>query len=474
MSTAEFLDEKAENVLNSIAESEEQYIEKNLARFMHILRHLGIRISSAETVDALKALAVVDMLDPRQVLTAFRATLAKSPEDRTILEKAFQTFFVTPEQKTERIEKSIAAREQEAQELQAVEDELSYQVEGPQGEGQRNVNIPLTDEEKKIYSRLPEDKKKKLSSYLNKQFQSNPVNNPEELITNMIKSSLNYWKHYLRLQGDGPPEIDFTGDEETDLILQEVVEKLREDEQILYQDIQKITDTDMPTAAALIAKLSRKLATRISRRYQRSKKKQKIDIRKTIRHNIRYGGTMFNLKYKTRKVEKPRIVLICDVSGSMAKYAGFVLQFMYGLSNAIQEIESFIFSEQTERVTGEFNKTQPFEVTMAELINRSEGWGRGTDFSKALEVINNNYQNLFNRDTFVIIVSDTKTLNADKSAARLKELKKKVKDVIWLNTLPKRVWSATPTVSTFMRCVRMFECNTLAHLDRIMRTQMLK
>ncbi len=473
MSTGNVQNEKVQQFVDHV-ESGEQYIEKNLTRFMHILRHLGIRISSAEVVDAVKALASVDMLDGIQVLTAFKATLAKSPEDRLILEKAFRAFFVTPEQKAERTEKRKEREEIEAQEMQAAEEEISYQVEGPQGEEQRDVTIPLTDEEKKTYSKLPENQKKRLNDYLNKQFQSNSVNNPEELITSMIKSSLNYWKYYLKLQDDGPPEINYTGEEEIDEILQEVAAELRDDEQLYYKDIEKITETDMPTAASLIAKLSRRLATRISRRYHRSKKRQRLDIRRTIRHNIRFGGTMFNLKYKTKKIEKPRIVLICDVSGSMAKYAAFVLQFMYGLSSSVQEIESFIFSEEIERVTDEFKKPQSFDITMTEIINRSESWGRGTDFNKALAVITGSYRHLLNKDTFIIIVSDTKTLNAEKSGARLSDLKKKVKDIVWLNTLPKKVWSSAPTVSIFSRHSRMFECNTLAHLDRIMRSQMLK
>ena len=452
---------------------EREYIENNLTRFMHILRHLGVRISSSETIDAVKALLAVDMMDRRQVKTALKSTLAKSPEDRVILDKAFEAFFITPEQKAERTARNRELREKEAQEIQAVDDELKYEL-ADEDQQSRDVSVPLTAEEKKIYSRLPEDKKQKLKSYLKKQFQSNPVNNPEQLITNMIRSSLNYWKYYLKFSGDGPPEVDYTGDEGTDEVLRDVVEKLRADEQLLYQDIQKITETDMPTAAALIAKLSRQLATRISRRYHRSKKRERLDIRRTIRYNIRFGGTMFNLKYKTKKVQKPRILLICDVSGSMAKYAGFVLQFIYGLSSVTENIESFIFSETVARITEDIAKSRDFDVTMAEIINRSEDWGRGTDFNRAITAIGDDYKHLLSKETFVIIVSDTRTLNVEKAALRLREMKKKVKDIIWLNTLPKKVWPDTKSVAAFRRHCRMFECNTLAHLDSIMRVQILK
>ncbi|WP_418792057.1 vWA domain-containing protein [Phosphitispora sp. TUW77] len=447
--------------------------ENNFIRFIQILRHLGLRISSAEAVDAINALIELDILDRNQVKIALMATLTKSLEDRVILNQAFRSFFITSEERSDRTARNDDMREKEVREIGSAEEELIYQVEDPDGNAAREVKLPLTEEEKRVYTKLPEDKRNKLRDYLQKQFHSNPVNNPEQLIANMVRSSLNYWRHYLKLQDGGPPEVEYTGEEEIDEVLREVVENIRDEEHLIYQDIQKITDTDMPAALALINKLSRRLSIRIARRYHRTNKQQGIDLRRTIRYNIRYGGAMFRLKYRTRKVQKPKLLLICDVSGSMAKYAVFVLQFMYGLSAVVKEIDSFIFSEDVENITGKFDKKRPFAEIMTEIINRSESWGKGTDFGKALAEIDEKHGNILNKQTLIIVVSDTKVLNAEKAAYRLSVVKKKVKDIIWLNTLPRRMWPDTPSVGVFRGYCRMFECNTLAHLDRIIRTQML-
>ena len=120
-------EDRLDRVIESVKPpGDREYIENNLTRFLHILRHLGVRISSAEAVDAVNALAAVNMLDRRQVETAFLATLAKSAEDRVILDRAFQAYFVTPEEKAERTAKQRQNREQEAREIQAVQDELKY------------------------------------------------------------------------------------------------------------------------------------------------------------------------------------------------------------------------------------------------------------------------------------------------------------------------------------------------------------
>lgn len=474
MNCANHIDDDISSVLAGVEDpAKREYIEDHLVRFIHLLRHLGIRISSAEAIDAIHALAIVDIMNPVNVKAGLRATLAKTPESRLVFDTAFASYFVPPEDKARREKLRREAQEKEALDLKAVDEEMVYHLDSDDPEEARDVKIRLTEEEKKTFLRLPEDKKDKIREYLKKPLKRNAVNNPEQLIESMVRSSLNYWKYYLKHQSDLPPEVDYTGDEEFDAILDEVAQNIRGEEEILYQDIQNITEYDMPAAAALIARLSRQLATRISRRYQRSKKRERLDIRRTIRQNIRFGGALFNLKYRTQKIQKPKIMLVCDVSGSMAKYAGFVLQFIYGLSSAVEEIESFIFSEGLERVTPYFEKNRSFDAVMPEVVNKSKDWGKGTDFTKALDSILGEYKPLLKNDTFVIIVSDTRTIAPEKAALKLALLQKLTKEVVWLNTLPKKFWANTRSVALFRKHSRMFECNTLAHLDKIMRTEML-
>ena len=113
------------------------FIENNLTQFIHILRHLGLRISSAEAVDAMNALVAVNTLDRKQVGTAFSATLAKSPEDRVILSKAFAAYFIPPEAKAERSQKHQQIREQEAREMQVAEEDLKYALDGPEDQASK-------------------------------------------------------------------------------------------------------------------------------------------------------------------------------------------------------------------------------------------------------------------------------------------------------------------------------------------------
>ena len=110
---------------------------------------------------------------------------------------------------------------------------------------------------------------------------------------------------------------------------------------------------------------------------------------------------------------------------------------------------------------------------MVKLIGKSRIWGKGTNMGNALMPCEQ-YPLLLTSNTVVIIVSDTKTLEIDFAEDELIKLKRSVKDILWLNTLPQDEWKNVPSVQKFKRYSQMYECYTLAHLERIIRTQFLR
>ncbi|MDA8234904.1 MAG: VWA domain-containing protein [Clostridia bacterium] len=459
------------------------YIENHIVRFIQVLRHLGVRVSSAETVEAIRSLEHIPLLEKQQVKFALRAVLAKDREAQRVFEQAFESYFVPLEQKQERLEQ----RQQQIQEylegLNQAEEELVFAFTDDEDlitdEGQETaMKLDLTEEQKATYAKLQQRERKKLKDYLKAHHEGNDFNTPHNLLESVVRGQLEYWRRKLAQQEQEqeekrkpPLEVELTGDDDFDEVLEHVAANLDDEETILHEDMQQIADKDIPKVTLLIRKLSRRLATRISRRYRQSQKKQRVDLRRSVRHNIRYGGTMLELKYKTKRVEKPNILLICDVSGSMARYASFVIQFIYGLSSVVDRIESFIFAEDLERVTPYFNSSNDFATTMAGIMNESKQWGKGTNLNVALMNFNERHKNLLNPQTIVVIVSDAKTIAAPKAVDSLTRIKGRVREVLWLNTLPKKEWNNVKNIKDFQKNSRMFECYTLAHLDKILRNQ---
>jgi uncharacterized protein with von Willebrand factor type A (vWA) domain len=157
----------------------------------------------------------------------------------------------------------------------------------------------------------------------------------------------------------------------------------------------------------------------------------------------------------------------------MIRYSSFVLQFIYSLNAVVQRIESFVFAENLERVTPYFQQGQDFERTMTAVVRESGQWGGGTSLHSALKTLMLRYGDELTGSTTVIIVSDTRTIHHREAALELEKLRGKVKEIIWLNTLPRQEWSSYSTVAAFQRSAAMFPCNTLADLEQVMSRKFL-
>src|SRR5919106_402408 len=103
--------------------------------------------------------------------------------------------------------------------------------------------------------------------------------------------------------------------------------------------------------ARAILLIANKIATQISRRKKRARKGNVVDPRRTMRNSMKYGGEIIDLVNRKRRIKKTKVVLLCDVSGSMDCYSRFLIQFMYGLQNELWGVETFVFSTSLSRIT---------------------------------------------------------------------------------------------------------------------------
>ncbi|MBS3900428.1 MAG: VWA domain-containing protein [Dethiobacter sp.] len=442
----------------------ENYLEVNLIRFIHLLRHAGIRIGSGEALDALNALSMLDLSDREAVRAGLKATLVKRSGEQQLFDKAFALFFAPPETKEEYYANYRQEQRQRQQTLTKAAEELTFQ----------GMPLRLSDSEKTVFSGMPERDKEKLLEYIKKTAEGKNVEKHfQPILESVVKGSLAYWRKSLRNQLDLTP-LPQTGDEELNALLEKTESNSDGySSTLLEEDMQNIAEKDLPRAEALIRKLARQMVTRLARRYRQSKKRQKLDLRKTIRHNIRFGGTLLRLRYRSRRRQKPRLVLLCDVSGSMARYASFVLQFIYGINDVVGQIESFVFSEDLERVSDYFQHRDDFTLTMLEVIKRSKEWGRGTNLGAALKSLRLKYPDLLTGHSILLIVSDTKTMALDETMQELAQIKRIVKDVVLLNTLPHGDWQSSKSVRSFQGVLRMYPCNTLSDLEKVIRQKII-
>ncbi len=207
-------------------------------------------------------------------------------------------------------------------------------------------------------------------------------------------------------------------------------------EVLASRDFSTFVPDEMQDIARAIMLVAKRLATRESRRYRSTQRGHAIDLRRTMRRNIKYGGTVVELARKKRKIRKPKIVLICDVSRSMDTYSKFLLQFIYALQNTLGRVESFVFSTRLTRVTDYFRSSDIY-TALERIAAEVPDWSGGTRIGESLKTFNADWAlRTVNKHTIVLIMSDgLDTGDASVLEHEMEQIQRRAARVIWLNPL---------------------------------------
>jgi len=439
-------------------------LDRHLVEFAQLLRSVGLKVSPSEISDATEGLTLIGLVDRENVEAVLRATLVKDIQHSVAFEEAFRAYFATPEQ-IQAWQKAVKEKATHwDQQIESTRQDLRFQ----------DNELEVTDEQRAVYASLQEKDKQRLREFLKKSSLGTrsgiPVDHSyQPMVERALRGSLEYWRKKLNEEEDEP----ILSPGSTDGVVSEVERAMREREiEVLSRDLKKISAEEWPEVIRLIRRLSQRLASQVTRRYRAARRRGGLDMRATLRRNLRYGGVLVERSYRSRRKGRLKIILLCDISGSMLKYTEFIWQFVYGLASAVSGIKTFAFGESLIPLTGKFKKGQTFEAMVKEALEVSGNeWGGGTNLANALETLQKNFPSLLSKQTLLLMVSDAQTLEADKAAALLGEIHRHVRQVLWLNTLPVRRWLETPHVKAFLPFCEMYECYTLGHLTQILSKQ---
>ena len=188
--------------------------------------------------------------------------------------------------------------------------------------------------------------------------------------------------------------------------------------------------------ARAIMLIATKIATQISRRKKLGRKGNTVDPRWTMRRSMKYGGEVIELVHRKKRIKKTRVVLLCDVSGSMDCYSRFLIQFMYGLQNELWGVETFVFSTSLSRIT-HLIRTKDIVNALEKISGNILGWSGGTNIGRSLHTFNRSFApSMVTHRTVVVIISDGWDRGDVSLLEReMQDLKRRAKKIIWLNPL---------------------------------------
>jgi uncharacterized protein with von Willebrand factor type A (vWA) domain len=207
-------------------------------------------------------------------------------------------------------------------------------------------------------------------------------------------------------------------------------------ERLLTKDFARFTEAESVLARDLIVRLARRHPTRLSRRTRPSRRRGHLpDLRATVRHSLRTAGEPTRRRWRTPTRRPRQLVLVCDVSGSMAPYARMLLQYMHACVAARRRVEAFAFGTRLTRITNELGGRDHDRALdrAAAVVTDFSG---GTRIGAALAELNRVHGRRLGRGSVVVILSDGWDRgDPDELRAEMARLRRAAHQLIWLNPL---------------------------------------
>ncbi len=233
-------------------------------------------------------------------------------------------------------------------------------------------------------------------------------------------------------------------------------------------DFMHATRDEMESLRKAIYPLTRKLAIRLARK-RRHKNKGGLDFRNTIRRSLSYGGVPAEPRFKHPRPAKPEIVVIADISGSVAAFARFTLHLVYAMSSQFSKVRAFVFIDGLDEVTKFFDGGDDITAAVHRVNTEADVvWVDGhSDYGHAFEVFEKNYMNAITPKTTVMILGDARNNYHAAQSWIIQEMKRNAKQVFWLNPEPGSYWDTGDSiVSEYGQyCDGLFEVRNLRQLE---------
>lgn len=403
-----------------------------LLAFIHLLRQHGLRISVAEGLDALHSVNCVGLQERDLLRLGLRTALVKSQQDFATFDTLFERFFtIARPRKRRRPQQRPSASDETGQ--HPTPQSNSSPVQPPQQ--------PLTPPTPPAAA-VPQPRPDEPQTTEQEHTQSQAL----DLLADLERA----WQQQLEAQARRVlSESHDTGNSATQTHL----------------------DRDFPPDHLVdmyheVEHLAARLLTRRARRYRRARRGQ-FDLRRTVLQGLRNGREVpFTQAYRRHHISKLRLVVLCDVSGSVWQVSTFLLKLVHTLQAEFTSVRSLLFVNSMVEVTPLFRHMRfPQDLDALRHYPNLNLFGF-SDFGRAFYQFYQDFLIDLSRDTVLLILGDARNNNFDPQAWTLGEVRQRCRRLIWLNPEPRRAWNTGDSVLAAYTpfCDHVLECWTLAHL----------
>jgi len=233
-------------------------------------------------------------------------------------------------------------------------------------------------------------------------------------------------------------------------------------------DFMHATRDELASLRRAIHPLTRKLAVRLARK-RRHGRKGPLDFRSTMRHSLSSGGVPVDPKFRYPRPAKPEIIVIADISGSVASFARFTLHLVHAISSQFSKVRSFVFIDGIDEVTRFFENVDDVADAVHRINTEADVvWVDGhSDYGHALSVFWERWGEEITPRTSVLLLGDARNNYHASQAWIIQEIQHRARHVYWLNPEPRAYWGTGDSIlgEYAVHCDDVFECRNLRQLE---------
>lgn len=440
--------------------------EQVLTDFIRALRSADVRVSTGEAIDAARAVSLIGYADRTELSDTLRCVLAKTPAEKATHDRLFDLYF---------------ARKPLPEATTGADPDSPSDADGADTPDSTPDLLDLATAGDETQIAIALEKAGQETGIADIQFSTQIAYYTQQMLRNMGLERLEakMMDAFRERTPDGEARAEELIDARKDMFMrarqhvQQAFEtygagatEIFREEILSDKKITQLDRRDLHRMKALVDKMARRLAVKHSRRRSRTSRGQ-LDLRRTLRANAGLDGVPFTLSWKQTRRDRPKIVAVCDVSGSVAQVVRFFLMLVYSLNDVVQDLESLAFSGRLQDV-GPILEAEDFTPAMDRIIN-TVGMS-STDYGQSLSDLKTDHFQTIDRRTTLIMLGDGRSNYGDPRVDIFREAAARAKRTVWLCPEAPSQWGSGDSEMLRYRpyCDRLVHVTTIKDLERVM------
>ncbi|HVX68682.1 MAG TPA: VWA domain-containing protein [Mycobacteriales bacterium] len=448
--------------------------------FVGALRAVGLPVSMAESLDAGQAVNTIDLLDREQLRAAYAACVVKRAAHRAAFDRLFDLWWPPAIGDGHQYD---GDGDGEADELEEIDPADLDALRNALRDQLRDVLLSGDDEALRRLAREAVNGLGRADGQPGRQswftYRVLRALNPETLMASLLEAVLQGQDRGGLAERVARQMLTERIKQFEEMVESEVRRRLAEDrgaEAIAKTAVKPLVEQveflrasrdDLAQLRRQVHPIARRLATRLTAK-RRLGRRGRLDVRRTVRASLSSGGVPLTTIFKPHKPHKPELVVLCDVSGSVAAFAHFTILLAFALREQFAKVRIFAFVDTADEVTDMFDRGGDVVDALARMSSEADVvWYDGhSDYGHSFEVFAQKWPDAVTPKTSLLVLGDARTNYRAPALPALRSMVRQARHAFWLNPEPRQYWaSGDSAAATYAEVMPMIECRNVAQLQ---------